>query len=114
MLIVESLLLLLVAFVAVFAICSAHIPGVRELTGAAPLVGDEDERCAGCVGCGGPDCIEREAVEPTFVRDVAATQRARLGESVEEWATRTGQQPTRAPRPAPAVVHLPEPRKEGP
>lgn len=45
-------------------------------------------------------------------RDFAATNRAHLTESVEEWAARTGQQPTRTPRPAPAVLNLPAPRKE--
>lgn len=103
-------LLPLVVITGLVAVFSAHIPVVRELTGAAPLVGDEPERCAGCVGCGGPDCIERTDT----ARDFAATQTAHLGESVEEWAARTGQQPTRAVRPAPAVLNLPEPRKERP
>ena len=91
MLIVEVLLLLLVVCVAVFAICSAHIPGVRDLTGAAPLVPEED----------------------TTAQDFAATNRARLSESVEEWAERTSQQPTRTPRPVPRDIELPAPRKEG-
>ncbi len=62
--------LAVVVLVAALALCSGHIPGLRALTGAAPLQ-PEDRRpaCTGCVGCGGPDCIERgntpgEVTEP--------------------------------------------------
>jgi hypothetical protein len=50
--------LLVVIAVAVVAMSAAHIPGLRDLTGAAPLQ-KETPTCAGCIGCGGPDCIER-------------------------------------------------------
>lgn len=50
--------LLAVIAIAVVAMSAAHIPGLRDLTGAAPLQ-KETPKCAGCIGCGGPDCIER-------------------------------------------------------
>lgn len=51
--------LLAVIAIAVVAMSAAHIPGLRDLTGAAPLQKDAKPTCAGCIGCGGPDCIER-------------------------------------------------------
>jgi hypothetical protein len=35
--------LLIVAVAAVVAMCAAHIPGLREITGAAPLQDDDEE-----------------------------------------------------------------------
>lgn len=68
-----------------------YIPGLRDLTGAAPLE---------------PDPLPLLAADTQA--DYIATRLAHLDESVDEWAERTGNQlpplPTRRP-----VTHLPLP-----
>jgi hypothetical protein len=69
--------LAVVAAIVVVALCSAHIPGLRDLTGAAPL---QPEDPGPCIRAGG--CCHPVGVCLHGCRD-AADQHTRLSQEID-------------------------------